>query len=665
MVPVSPRHASRISVAAALLLLSVAPLHAQDAAGSAPAAAAPPPLIDIPPVQTAPSDMAPMPDLGVDWPDPAKIDAAPTVGTTEVQGTVADRLKRYRVILEGADDLGSGFKTRFNQLSALVTNQGKPANAAQINRRARDDEELVRQLLAAEGHYDGRVAATVSSTPGDAETIVRVTVRPRDAYQFTTVTLPGLEAAGTEATALAGKFSVKAGDDVDADKVLAAVAAFQATLGRDGYPFAKVGEPQVAIDHQLNKATLTLPVSPGERARFGRIVPTGAKQTFSAEHLAIIARFHPGERYDAARLEDLRRALIATSLVSAVTITPKPTADPGVVDIAVHIDRAPARTVAGELGYGTGEGVRVEASWQHRNLIKPEGAVTFRGVAGTREQSLGAVLRQSNFNARDRILNAQIVASHSNFDAYDAKTFTVGASIERQTNIIWQKTWTWSLGSEFVATREKDTVVATGAPRRRTFLVAAAPTSLGYDGSDDLLNPTRGFRLSGRLSPELSLQSGTHAYAKMQIDASGYQPLGDRVVIAGRVRFGSITGVSRDSIAPSRRFYSGGGGSVRGYGYQKIGPVDVDNDPVGGRSLNEFAVEARVRFGAFGIVPFLDAGNLYDSSLPKLTGLRYGTGLGVRYYSSFGPIRVDVGTPLDRRSGESRVAVYVSLGQAF
>ncbi|WP_442680393.1 autotransporter assembly complex protein TamA [Sphingomonas sp. ASY06-1R] len=659
MVPVSPRHASRLSVAAALLLSAFAPLHAQDAA------AAPPPLIDIPPVQTAPSDMAPMPDLGVDWPDPAKIDAAPTVGATEVQGTVADRLKRYRVILEGADDLGSGFKTRFNQLSALVTNQGKPANAAQINRRARDDEELVRQLLAAEGHYDGRVAATVSSTPGDAETIVRVTVRPRDAYQFTTVTLPGLDAAGTEAAALAGKFSVKAGDDVDADKVLAAVAAFQATLGREGYPFAKVGEPQVAIDHQLNKATLTLPVSPGVRARFGRIVPTGQKQTFSAEHLAIIARFHPGERYDAARLEDLRRALIATSLVSAVTITPQPTADPGVVDIAVHIDRAPARTVAGELGYGTGEGVRVEASWQHRNLIKPEGAVTFRGVAGTREQSLGAVLRQSNFNARDRILNAQIVASHSNFDAYDAKTFTVGASIERQTNIIWQKTWTWSLGSEFVATREKDTVVATGAPRRRTFLVAAAPTSLGYDGSDDLLNPTRGFRLSGRLSPELSLQSGTHAYAKMQIDASGYQPLGDRVVIAGRVRFGSITGVSRDSIAPSRRFYSGGGGSVRGYGYQKIGPVDVDNDPVGGRSLNEFALEARVRFGAFGVVPFLDAGNLYDSSLPKLTGLRYGTGLGVRYYSSFGPIRVDVGTPLDRRSGESRVAVYVSLGQAF
>ena len=288
-----------------------------------------------------------------------------------------------------------------------------------------------------------------------------------------------------------------------------------------------------------------------------------------------------------------------------------------------------------------------------------------RGVLGTQEQSLGVVLRQSNFRARDRILNAQIVAAHTNFDAYDARTFTIGTSIERQTNIIWQKTWTWSVGTEFVASDERDTIVATGAPRRRTFLVAALPGSLGYDGSDDLLNPTRGFRLSGRLSPELSLQAGTHAYVRMQIDASGYQPLGDRVVFAGRLRFGAIDGVARDSIAPSRRFYAGGGGSVRGYGYQKIGPVDVNGDPVGGRALTEFSAEARVRFGSFGIVPFLDAGNLYDSSLPRISGLRYGTGLGVRYYSSFGPIRVDVGTPLNRRPGESRVAVYVSLGQAF
>jgi translocation and assembly module TamA len=645
-------------LAAALLFSSTA--HAQTAPAITPAPAAPP-ANPAPPAGVG-TDLAPMPDLGVDWPDPAKIDAAPAAtGPTEVKGIAADKLQHYRVVLEGAEPLGSTFRTRFDQLSALVTNQGKPANAAQINRRARDDEDLVRQLLAAQGHYDGRVVATVNSTPQSGETVVHIQVTPGDAFRFSTIELKGLEAAGKEAPRLARDFGVKVGDPVNADAVLSAVTAFKVELGRQGYPFAKVGEPDVAIDHQANKAVLTLAVTPGERARFGKIVPTGDKPLFSAKHLETIARFHPGQQFDAAKLDDFRRALIATGLVSTTTITPVATADPAVVDIQVHIDRAPPRTIAGELGYSTGEGVRVEASWTHRNLISPEGAVTFRGVAGTREQSLGATLRQANFHARDRVLTAQVVASHTVFDAYNARTFTVGASLERQTNIIWQKTWTWSLGTEFVATDERHT----GDPTRKTYLVAAAPTSLAYDGSDDLLNPTRGFRLSGRVSPELSLQSGTHAYVKIQLDGSAYQPIGSRVVLAGRMRFGSIDGVQRDSIAPSRRFYAGGGGSVRGYGYQKIGPVDQNGDPLGGRALTEFSAEARIRFGNFGVVPFLDAGNLYTSSLPKFTGLRYGTGLGVRYYSSFGPIRVDVGTPLNRRPGESRVAVYVSLGQAF
>jgi len=104
---------------------------------------------------------------------------------------------------------------------------------------------------------------------------------------------------------------------------------------------------------------------------------------------------------------------------------------------------------------------------------------------------------------------------------------------------------------------------------------------------------------------------------------------------------------------------------VRGFGYQNIGPLDVTGDPVGGRSLAEFSLEARVRFGNFGVVPFLDAGNVYSSAVPKMTGLRYGAGIGVRYHTNFGPIRVDLGTPINRRKGDARLAVYVSLGQAF
>jgi translocation and assembly module TamA len=135
------------------------------------------------------------------------------------------------------------------------------------------------------------------------------------------------------------------------------------------------------------------------------------------------------------------------------------------------------------------------------------------------------------------------------------------------------------------------------------------------------------------------------------------------------VRLGTILGADAMSIAPSRRLYAGGGGSVRGYGYQKLGPRDLDGDPIGGGALAEFALEARVRLkafgGNFGVVPFLDGGTLTNDSWPKLSGWQFGAGLGVRYYSSFGPIRIDVGTPLNPREGDGPIAVTVSLGQAF
>jgi translocation and assembly module TamA len=267
------------------------------------------------------------------------------------------------------------------------------------------------------------------------------------------------------------------------------------------------------------------------------------------------------------------------------------------------------------------------------------------------------------------VLNAQALVSHLDRDAYEAQTVSLSGGIERLSNFIWQKKWTWSLGAELIASRERDTIVSTGLERRRTFFIGAIPASLGYDATDDLLDPTRGFRLLGRLSPELSFEGHGFGYARAQVDASAYRGVGKGVVLAGRVRLGTIVGADRDSIAPSRRFYSGGGGSVRGYGYQQLGPRDVDNDPIGGRSLAEFALEARVRLkafgGNFGIVPFLDGGTLTTGSVPSFGNWQLGAGIGLRYYSSFGPIRIDVGTPLSRQPGDSRVAVTVSLGQAF
>jgi translocation and assembly module TamA len=344
-------------------------------------------------------------------------------------------------------------------------------------------------------------------------------------------------------------------------------------------------------------------------------------------------------------------------------------ADRQTVDVAVHLEPAPMRTIAGELGYGTGEGGRVEASWQHRNFFNPEGALTLRAVAGTQEQLASVEFRRNNFRQRDQVFGLQALVSNVERDAYRAKTVQLSGLLERQTNIIWRKKWTWSVGADLIGTNERGIFDDPTNKETRKFFIVAAPVSLRYDGSNDLLDPTTGFRLGGRISPEVSARGGSFTYARTQIDASAYRPVSSSVVMAGRVRLGTIFGAPSTMIAPSRRFYSGGGGSVRGYSYQELGPRDASGDPIGGRGLAEFALEARVRLsvfgGNFGIVPFLDGGTLTTDLMPDVGKWQLGAGIGVRYYSSFGPIRIDVGTPLNPREGDAPIAVVVSLGQAF
>lgn len=605
--------------------------------------------------------LAPLPDLGVDWPD---LDAEPAEESNAAPATDVAALSHYDYAVEGIDEIADAqFRTRFDALSTLRAHRDEQANAAQIDRRAREDAELLTTLLRGQGYYDARVGSSVTADKNAV--VVKLIAEPGPLYRLTKVSLDGVAAAGDKADELRRAFGVKPDDPVDADAIAVGEANLRDQIGQQGFPFAQVGSPEIVIDHATQTATLDLSVTPGGERRFGRVT-TPPNRIFNARHIEQIARFRPGDPFDTTAIEDLRRALIQTGIVSSVEIKPVEGREAGTVDVDVKMLPAPVHTIAGELGYGTGEGVRAELSWTHRNLFPPEGALTLRGVAGTQEQTGSVIFRRNNFLGRDRVLTAQVTGSNVQRAAYQATTFSLSGSLERQTTIFFQKAWSWSIGAEFAASDERDVIVSTGAARRRTFYIAALPTSLNYDGSDDLLNPTKGFRLGGRLSPELSLQGAAFGYARVQLDGSLYRALGSRVTLAGRLRLGTIVGAPRDQIAPSRRFYAGGGASVRGYAYQGIGPRDPNNDPIGGRSLTEFSVEARIKaFGNIGVVPFFDAGNIYTSSLPKFTGLQYGAGIGLRYYSSFGPIRVDLGTPLNPQPGDPRIAVYVSLGQAF
>ncbi|KXU31311.1 hypothetical protein A0J57_16490 [Sphingobium sp. 22B] len=573
---------------------------------------------------------------------------------------------RYSVALEGFGK--TGLEPAFRDSSALIDGGGKADTAAMVQARAHEDEALAIRLLYAEGYYDATALASLDQT-GDGALKAVLSVTPGKRYRIGDIVInagptvpPGL---------IRDSLPLKTGDYIVAAAVEGAEANVGVKLPENGYPFAKVGQRDILLDPATVTGDYTLPVETGPRGSFRGITTTGEKQAFGADHMKVISRFRPGELYDSRKVDDLRRALVATGLFSSISVDPVRTSEPGpdgteYVDLEVAQEAGRPRTLAGELGYGTGQGFRAEGTWTHRNLFPPEGALIASVIAGTQEQGASGTFRRSNAGKRDKTFQTGITLNHQNYDAYEAYTAGLNIGWSRQSTPIFQKRWTYSYGAEVLLTNEQVVVdPATADKTRRTYFIGGLPVQLGYDRSNDLLNPTRGFRANLRAEPEGSLQGSFSPYLRATFDLTGYYPLSDSLVIAARTRVGTISGVKRDDVAPSRRIYAGGGGSVRGYGYQELGPKDANNDPIGGRSVNEFAVEGRYRFGDYGVVAFVDAGQVYESSMPQFSDIRYGVGVGGRFYTNFGPFRADIAMPINRQPGESKFALYIGIGQAF
>lgn len=573
---------------------------------------------------------------------------------------------RYSVVVDGFGK--TGLEPAFRDSSALIDGDGKADTAAMVQARAHEDEALAVRLLYSEGYYDATALASLDQANDGALKAV-ISVTPGKRYRIGDIVInagqtvpPGL---------IRDSLPLRTGDYIVAAAVEGAEANVGVKLPENGYPFAKLGQRDILLDPATTTGDYTLPVETGPRGSFRGITTTGERQAFGAAHMKVISRFKPGELYDSRKVDDLRRALVATGLFSSISVDPVRTNEPGpdgteYVDLTVAQEAGKPRTLAGELGYGTGQGFRAEGSWTHRNLFPPEGALIASVIAGTQEQGASGTFRRSNAGKRDKTFQAGVTLNHQNYDAYEAYTAGLNIGWSRQSTPIFQKRWTYSYGAEVLLTNEQVVVdPATADKVRRTYFIGGLPLQLGYDRSNDLLNPTRGFRANLRAEPEGSLQGSFSPYLRATFDLTGYYPLSDSLVIAARTRVGTISGVNRDDVAPSRRIYAGGGGSVRGYGYQELGPKDANNDPIGGRSVNEFAVEGRYRFGDYGVVAFVDAGQVYESSMPQFSNIRYGAGVGGRFYTNFGPFRADIAMPINRQPGESKFALYIGIGQAF
>lgn len=580
------------------------------------------------------------------------------------------------------------FIARFRELSTLRQLDGDKDSAPQVAARARADEELLGAMLRTYGYYAGEVVRQLSGgrrarENGEAaaedvasEPRVRFDLLPGTRYRFGQIDLGGLSRmTGTDAERLLAAFGIEPGDPLYADRIVEREIELRVALGETGFPFATLAEPELLIDHARSEGDLTLAVDPGGKYAFGG-VESGDPAFLSSRHLARIARFAPGDIYRQSLETDLRRAIIATGLVSSVTITPRevsPPTDgaPGEVALDVDFERAPVRTIAGAIGYGSEDGFKLEGRWEHRNLFPPEGALRLRGILGTREALASVGVRRNNFRGRDQVLTADVFASDIKTLAVDSRTIGVRATFEKVSNILFQKPLSWQLGSEVLYSDERNRLARNSniALPRQTYLIGGVFGSVTLDESDDLLDPSNGYRATLFLAPEVSRSEGQQSfYLRAQADASYYASLGS-TVLAGRLRAATIQGASRDVVAPSRRLYAGGGGSVRGYGFQGVGPRNDRGEAVGGASLVEFSLEARIETplmdGAIEVVPFIDAGTVGLGSTPDFRFIQAGAGVGIRYKTTFGPIRVDVATPLNPTQFDSPVVVYVSLGQAF
>lgn len=660
--------------------------------GVAPGAAA---AEDAPGELDPASPLADLPEVDLPWPENQELpqlaplepeediqfadfeDVLPRVELGEEE-RISDELvlvfPRERALFPYHDE----FLDRFEALST-IEELDDDDNAARLAAQARADEDLLNRMLRVYGYYDALVFRSVGGIePGEETAASQPTVRfdivPGDQYRFGAIDLGNLAAAGADYAMLRDAFEIQPGDPLLSDKIVEERYDLDEAIGESGYPFARIEEPELLVDHARTEGDLTMPVTPGGKYRFGAVT-SNLPDFLPGDHLADIARFEPGDIYQRSLELDLRRAILATGLVSSVTLTPVETAaptngEPGTVDVAVEMEPAKLRTIAGRIGYGTGEGFKVEGMWEHRNLFPPEGMLRVRGILGTAEQLVGVTFRKNNFGGRDKILTLDAFASTIDYGPYDARTVSLVGNYERVSTILFQKPFSWSVGLELVATGEREVDAEGNLGPRQTFFVGAVPLYAQLDTSDDLLDPRRGFRVSSRLSPEVSRTNGMESfYLRGEVQGSYYLPVSDSIVVASRARFASIPGAPISAIAPSRRLYAGGGGSVRGYDYKGIGPHNSLGDPTGGRSLTELSVEARIRTGllggALGIVPFVDAGTVGEDPTPGFDEIKIGAGIGARYHTSFGPLRIDIGVPLNPGPNDPKFGVYVGLGQSF
>ncbi|MGJ3232459.1 MAG: autotransporter assembly complex protein TamA [Oceanicaulis sp.] len=544
---------------------------------------------------------------------------------------------------------------------ALGEAESPPEDRWRAREQARDAAARARRFMESRGYYAAIVDPRLDE---EGRPVIRVRAGPRFTFQSVDVLFdqpPGAREPGRETRAALG---LEAGDPVVARAVIDARARVLAELRRSGYPDAEEADHEIVVDHAVDAARADFRFRTGDYVTFGDPEFAGGLAELDPEYIDRLAPYEIGDPASRPALSEFASRLQG---LEAIAVADARLAPPGVTDEAgnrlvdVRADPAPKHRLEGLISYSTDEGAGAEVAWTRRNLFGQAELLTLAGTFAELERSVSAEFVAPHWRRYAQELTLFAEAAQERTDAFDQDVIRLSAIVARQV----RERLSVSAGVELTTAEIRD---ARGERRLNTI---SAPLGAAYDGRDDVLDPREGLFADLAVEPGWSFGDNDVRFVRVEAGLRGYQAVSDDLVLAGRVRVGTLQGASAFRVGVDERFYAGGGGSVRGYAYQSLSPLreGVNTgvlEPFGGASLSEVSAEARWRYSdRLGFVGFVDGGAAVTDSQPDFGAMKYGAGIGVRYYPGFGPLRVDIATPLNPRERDDVVQVYISIGQAF
>ncbi len=551
-------------------------------------------------------------------------------------------------------------------VQAISPLAGAPGSRLEARRRAREAGETAVAVLRSEGYYDYVVEPDIGD--GDQpQPFITITPGPRSTIAAPTVSWDGAAPDAPAAAAAVTAMNLKVGQPGRAADVIAAEGRVVAALQEQGYADATAEPREVVVDHASFTVQPTFKIAAGPLVRLGAVKLSGKGRTRAA-WVATLAAWKTGAVYRPETVALLERRLLDTGVYDEVTVSLAPASETvnGLRPVVVSLADRPKGSLQLDASYATSEGVGVDARWILYNRLGRADTLTNTLRVADIDSRLETDLALPDWRRLDQTLTLTAAIYRDNTPAY--LDWGAGASADVTHRFGKTSFVTYGLSLDATDTDENETANFIALNHERKLATLGALAAYSMDRSNDPLNPTSGWRLDARIEPRLSVGDGSIAYLKAQAQLTGYLPFGptDATVIAARIKFGDMLGGSIPLVPAQDRFFSGGGGSVRGYAYQAVGPRYADNTPEGGLSLFEGSLEVRQQLTArWGLVGFVDAGAVGTSTTPDFSHPEIGVGVGVRYNLGFGPIRLDIATPLYRRTGDSPIQVYVSIGQSF